>query len=276
MIYEEINLKEIFPMLKYDCILTAYCNSGYVAQPKVRLRRTILLFPAGGYRFVSRRENDPIALKLVGEGINVFTLKYKVVPFEYPYPLIEAYAALAYININADKYFVDREHIGVMGFSAGGHLAASLSCYFRNDEFANELKIDKKIIKLSGCLLGYAVISMEEYSENETRVNITQNRVDLLDFFSIEKHITKDFPPTFIWTTAEDMVVHPINSIDLARELQLNNVLYELHIYPKGYHGLSLANDVVFTSEFDNETLSEYGYNSSWIEHAVHFIKNYM
>ena len=275
MINKVYNLKDYFPMLKYDVNLTTYCVGSWIKKADQRKRRAILLLPAGGYRFVSRRENEPVALRLVAEGINVFSLDYKVAPFEYPYPLVEAYAALAFIRMHADELLTDPDHIGVLGFSAGGHLAASISCYKDYDYYSDYLNVDKKLIDIQGCLLGYPVIS-SEVGDPETITNISQGREELKDYFSIDKHVFKSFPNTFIFVTAEDLTAVPENALRLASALIKHKVLCELHIYPKGFHGLSLSNDVIFDPKEDKETLDECSYNEEWFNQAIHFIKNYM
>ena len=275
MINKVIHLKEYFPMLKYDVKLTTYCVGSWVKQTETRKRKAVLLLPAGGYRFVSRRENEPVALRLVGEGINVFSLDYTVAPFEYPYPLVEAYAALAYIRQHSDELLTDPNHIGVMGFSAGGHLAASISCYKDYNYYSEYLNVDSKLLDIQGCLLGYPVISME-VGDPETILNITQGREELRDYFSIDKHITSSFPKTFIFVTAEDKCAIPENSLRLASSLIKNNVFCEMHIYPKGFHGLSLSNDIIFDPIEDKETLDECLYNEEWFIQAIHFIKEYL
>lgn len=276
MINERVNLKDYYPMLNDDSyILESYCPSNYSEIEINRKRKTIVILPGGAYAYCSDREAEPVALKLLAENINVFVLKYKIAPFKYPHPLIGVYAALAYIRKNADKYNVDSNKIGVMGFSAGGHLAASVSCYYDEDYYANFLHEDKSNLVVNGCFLGYPVILMDEFTHKETKESITQKDAKLTDYFSIEKHVKNNFPKTFIWHTRFDNAVSVLNSINLAKSLTEKGVLYEMHIYPYGDHGQSVADDCVYGIN-NKEYIDNIQYNKQWVNDAIHFIKEYM
>ncbi len=277
MILESIILQEHFPSLKSKATLYAYCPSNYEEFSNGKKRKTIVVFPGGGYKFCSKRESEPVALRLVGENLNVFVLDYSVAPISYPYPLIEAYAALAFIRQNADYYHVDIDHIAVLGFSAGGHLAATTACYCNEIKYAEMIGVTPSMLKVNACLLAYPVISMKEMTHGGSAETITMHmRPDLLDLYSIDDHLDERFPPTYVWTTADDSVVPVKNSLLLMEKLIQNNVLCELHIYPEGNHGLSLANETVYPDSVDQSFIKRIAYNTQWLDNMLHFIKNYL
>ena len=188
--------------------------------------------------------------------------------------MIEVFAALAYIRNHSDKYHVLVNKLSVLGFSAGGHLAASASCYHKEKEYADYLNIDLNEMEINGCLLSYPVISME-YGHEGTKNNITKNDPQLIKKFDLNKHITRDFPKTYIWHTTFDSDVPVKNSLVLAEKLSENKVFYELHIYPMHNHGQSLADSSVYKN-IDDKFIQEIKYNTQWVDNAIHFIKEYI
>ena len=278
MIYEKINLKEHFPALPNNIILESYCPSNFNEWSTYDKRKCVLILPGGGYHFLSDRECEPVALKLNGANIACFVLKYTIFPeIALPTPLIDVYAALAYIRRNADKYHILKDKISVLGFSAGGHLAALSSCYHTSNEYADLLGITLDEMKINGCLLSYPVISMD-FGHQETIDAITKGKPEIKKLLSIDKNITKDFPKTFIWHTTFDTVVKVQNSLALALELEKNKIFFELHIYPMHEHGQSLANDAVYNevNSPSSNFLNEIKYNTQWMENCIHFIKEYI
>ena len=276
MIYEKIELNKHFDKLKSNALLTALCPENCPEIELERLRKCLLILPGGGYNYTSKRESDPIAFKFIAEDIACFILNYSTAPFEYPYPLVDVYAALSYIRKNASKYHVNPDKICVLGFSAGGHLAAITSANHTNTEYADYLGIDVSEMKINGCLLGYPVIA-ESVGHAVSFKNITQDRPELLEKMSVEKHVTIDFPKTFMWHTTFDTTVDVRNSLILANELTKHNIMYELHVYPYGGHGQSLANRTVYGPQaLSDEQIDKHAYNTQWIYQAIHFIKEYI
>ena len=278
MIYEKINLKEHFPSLLNNITLESYCPSNFNEWSTYDKRKCVLILPGGGYHFLSDRESEPVALKLNGANIACFVLKYTIFPeIALPSPLIDVYAALAYIRRNADKYHILKDKISVLGFSAGGHLAAVSSANHTNKEYADLLGITLDEMKINGCLLSYPVISMD-FGHQETIEAITKGKPEIKNLLSVDKNVTKDFPKTFIWHTTFDTVVKVQNSLALALELEKNKIFFELHIYPMHEHGQSLANDAVYNdvNSPSSNFLNEIKYNTQWMENCIHFIKEYI
>lgn len=275
MIYNEIKLKEHFSYINSDATLISYVKSNSKEYCENRKRKTIIVLPGGGYGFLSDREAEPIALRFVSHDINAFVLKYSVHPLTYPYPLIEVLAALVYLNRHAEEYNIDINSISIIGFSAGGHLAASAGIYYKNKELLDLINAKEDEVNISGLVLSYPVISMYEDTHGGSRNALTHNDPKLMEMFSIEKHVTKDFPKTFIWTTVFDTIVPSVNTTMLIHELAKNKITFESHIYPMCDHGLSLADESVFWDDTKKEYIKEAEPIKEWIDKAINFIKSY-
>ena len=186
-------------------------------------RPTILVLPGGGYGFVSDREGEPVARYFNAAGFNCFVLRYTVNQGEacFPAPLYQAAKAVEYIRQNCDEFNVDPSRVFVMGFSAGGHLAAWLSNGCGSD-LAKSLKIDETLSKPNGQVLCYPVITGEKGLANEgSFVNLFgcedfRERSELPDL-SCERMVTKNSPPAFIWQTVDDDIVPSENSLIMVR-----------------------------------------------------------
>lgn len=270
MIHETINLSKEYASLPKGINLISYAPDNYDEFSKGRLRKAVIVLPGGGYVFLSDREAEPIALKLAGEDIAAFILKYSIGSFKYPSPLIEGYAAIDYVRKHADKYHVDVDHIAFMGFSAGGHMAASLGAHHKEEIFAKGLGTDLNNIKPNGLILSYPVITTKHLSHMASALSLTGGDKELLKYYSVEDHVDEDYPKTFIWTTDEDEMVDPQNTIMLMNELHKHKVSLEAHYYPLGNHGASLGNEVVSSEEdIDNGLF----YIQSWIDLAINWVK---
>ena len=277
MIHECINLKEIYPQLNGgdNVLLYSYCLENFKEWSTGRKRKTVLILPGGGYQFVSEREAEPIAVQYLKEDINTFVLSYTVInePAHHPLnPIDEVFAAILYIKRNAERYNVDVDHISVMGFSAGGHLASTVGLFYQDETYSKLLNCNIEDLHISGLLLSYPVITMGEYTHFGSMHLRTGEDKELINKLSTEKHITSNYPPTFIWTTFEDDIVHPFNSTMLVHELIKNNVRVEFHLYPEGHHGLALANEITVSVNNPNQYESVH----TWIEHSIKFIKKYL
>lgn len=276
MIHEVIHLKDHFPMLEFDATLEAYCPDNFGEFSEGRKRRCVIVFPGGGYNFVSEREGEPVALRFLGYDIASFVLKYTVKPqMKHPYPIVEALAAIAFVRHNASKYHIDENKIAVCGFSAGGHLAGTVSEYYWDKDFLDFLKLTEEDTKVNCCILGYPVIS-EIKTHQGTMDNISDGDPKLKEKYSLEKHVTDKFPRTFIWHTTWDNTVPVSNSLVMARALEDKHILFELHVYPALDHGQSLADESVFADNFSKEHLEWMRPNRRWIHDAIAFLKNHI
>jgi len=201
--------------------ITGYVHDLSEELQNVNKRPAILIFPGGGYSMCSDREAEPVALAYMAEGYQAFVLRYSVgqeIPFSESYD--DAVKALNYLKEHGEELHIDIEKIAVAGFSAGGHLAASVATMCD--------------VKPSAMILGYPCIlaSMGKLLKKELP--------------GVNEEVTNKTPPAFIFSTSDDLAVPVTNSLEFADALDQHGVEFELHIYRKGQHGLSLAK--TFTS----------------------------
>ncbi|WML43952.1 alpha/beta hydrolase [Neobacillus sp. PS3-40] len=237
-----------------------------------RKRPTIIICPGGGYEFTSDREAEPIAIRMNAMGFNACVLRYSVRPAVFPTSLEELSMAVALIRKNAEQWHVDKNKVIAAGFSAGGHLAASLGVFWNKSFLAEALGISNEEIKPNGILLSYPVITSGTHAHKGSFAALLGDKYDaLLDEVSLEKQVTDQTPPTFLWHTHTDTTVPVENSFMFAEALMKNKVSLEMHIYPKGVHGLSLG--IEETKKRDNE-LTLQPEVANWIEMAGVWIRN--
>ena len=247
----EINLKEKYSFLGSDDrnpTLTCYLPRNLIEMGRENeMRPTILVCPGGGYAGCSEREAEPIALKFLNWGFNVVILRYSCAPHRYPTQLREVAAAFEEIYKNAGEWHCDTQKIGIIGFSAGGHLSAHYSNAYNCDAVREVFPESKKP---NFAILAYPVISADEtFAPKGSFINLLGSYPEGDDVakYSCEKLVTPNTPPTFIWHTTEDQAVPVKNSLVYATALADNGVPFSLHVYPYGVHGLStvdyLTND---------------------------------
>ena len=228
-----------------NAILTEYIleNSKEINPEKVR--PAVVVCPGGGYEFVSDREKEQIALKFLGNGYSAFVLTYSVAPAKYPTQLLEVSNATAYIRRNAKEYNIDKNKILVCGFSAGGHLAASLATLWDDEIITQNSDIKYGENRPNGVILAYPVITYGEKMHKGSFDSLIGGLDESLKTkMSLEKQVSKNTPPAFIWHTFNDTVVPVENSLLFATALREHNIPFELHIFPNGEHGLSLCNNI--------------------------------
>ncbi len=235
---------------------------------KDRMRPIIIICPGGGYQSISDRESEPIALHFNSMGYHSCVLRYSVKPTEYPIALLQLASTISYIRERDKEWNIDHNKIIVCGFSAGGHLAANLGTMW-NDPFLSEaIGVSKEQIKPNGMILSYPVITSGKFGHKESFANLLGSQYDeMVERLSLEKCVDINTVPAFIWHTVSDEIVPVENSLLLAEAMQKINIPFELHIYPKGRHGLSLA-----TEETGDFAIQEECQN--WITMAGTWIKN--
>lgn len=221
-------------------------------------RPAVVICPGGAYMGTSDREAEPVALRFLAQGYHAFVLRYSV-QTRFPQPMLDLAKALLLVRANADEWLVDPGQVTVCGFSAGGHLAASVGVLWNEPMLLEPLGTSPAQIRPDALILGYPVIDLE-LTDNEPFVydpalppGRLQDVVNamvlgepsraLLDRYRADLHVTAATPPTFIWHTAEDTLVFPHNALRFATALADHKVPFELHIFGSGEHGLALADE---------------------------------
>lgn len=231
-------------MSKENVTLTAYIHDKSSELSNGNQRPAILIFPGGGYFMCSDREAEPVALAYMAEGYQAFVLRYSVgkdTPFQDSYD--DALEAFAYLKDKGNELGINTDKIAVAGFSAGGHLAASLAAISEG--------------KPSAMVLGYPVI-LDEMGSGIKK-----------DIPSVPDYVTKQTPPSYIFTTSTDELVPIRNSLKMAEALDCNGIPFELHIFPNGQHGLSLAKAITSDGKPGMVNLTV----EQWFQESIDFLK---
>lgn len=222
----------------------------FLPSKKFRTGRAVIICPGGGYGGLSYdSEGTDIAKWLNTKGITAFVLKSRLpnsksVVTSYKAPLQDAQRAMRLVRQNAEKWGVNKDQIGIMGFSAGGHLASTLGTHYNeNQDFFTD-DIDSLSARPDFMVLMYPVITMgPTYAHQGSKNNLLGHNPDqtLVDLFSNEKQVDKNTPPTFLVHTTDDKSVPVMNSILFYKALTEEGIYAEMHIYPEGGHGYGLA-----------------------------------
>ena len=266
MLHKKIELRESGSFGAYATTYLIENNS----EIKNRRRPVVIICPGGAYMSISDREGEPIALRFLSEGYHAIVLHYSVYPnATYPTALLELGRVVSMLREKSDEWLIDKDKIILMGFSAGGHLAASYSCFW-NGDVAELLSCDRDILKPNGLILSYPVITSGEYASRYSFTNLLGDKYDeLIEKMSLEYRVNPHNPPTFIWHTKTDEAVPYQNSELFAKALKENNVPIELQLYPEGMHGLALANEV--TAIDDSQIVPSC---QDWVIRALCWLKN--
>jgi len=207
----------------------------------------VVVCPGGGYAMRAEHEGEPIALWLNSLGISAFVLRYRVSPYRHPSPLHDVQRAIRTVRSRAREWGFDRGRIGVLGFSAGGHLAATAATlYDRGLGDAAGDAVDRESSRPDAAILCYPVITLAEPHVHEGSRSLLLGEAPdatLLERLSPEKQVTADTPPVFLWHTSDDDVVPVENSLLFAAALSRAGVPFDLHVYERGRHGLGLADE---------------------------------
>jgi len=249
MTHAVIHLAERFPQLAQngcDPKLAVYLPDNMTDMGRGDQKRPCLLVcPGGGYRGVSQREGEPIALHFLPYGYNVFVLWYSVSPNRFPTQLREVAGAMEVIYEYAEAWHCDTEKIAIMGFSAGGHLAAHYSNAY---DWAEVRELFPQSKPVNAALLCYPVITAEL---KHTHIGSFRNLLGKEELtqeeqlrFSCNRMVTERTPPTFLWHTRRDQMVPVMNTLLYGQALAENDVPFAVHIYPEGVHGLATVDSV--------------------------------
>ena len=209
----------------------------------------IIICPGGGYGHLAMDyEGHQVAQWLNSIGITGFVLKYRHrgTGYAHPAPLQDAQRAIRTVRFHAKQWNIDPNRIGILGFSAGGHLASTAGTHFDKGSPNAKDPVETASCRPDFMILVYPVITMTELNaEKGSRKNLLGKNPEnsLIDFLSSEKQVTSQTPPTFLVHGNDDKIVHPQNSILFYQALKNANVPAEIHIYEHGKHGFGLTRD---------------------------------
>lgn len=205
-----------------------------------------IICPGGGYeRVCFSGEGNPVMNYMEAKGYVTFVLKYRTAPDRYPAPQEDLALALHYVRKHAGEYGVDIRDVMLMGFSAGGHLCASMGCLYK--DIAQFIKaetsedIAPEDIRPDKLCLGYPVITFGKECHEGSFQALTGGDESIRQLLSVETRITNNYPATFLWTCEDDDCVPPSNAVRMADALKEAGVPHKLCTYPTGGHGCNLA-----------------------------------
>jgi acetyl esterase/lipase len=246
-------------------------------------RPAVIICPGGGYLFTSDREAEPVALRFLAHGYHAFVLRYSV-ETRFPQPMHDLAKAISIVREKAEEWLVDVDRLAVCGFSAGGHLAASLGVMWHEPWLSQPLGMTSEQLRPHALILGYPVIDLDLIDNTpipsgpegtlapprDLIVSTVLGEPDsaLKERYRLDLHVSSSTPPTFLWHTADDQLIPALNSLHFAAALAEHKVPYEVHIFQSGVHGLSLADE---TTDADGTMI-----NPSvqvWIDLALSWLK---
>lgn len=202
----------------------------------------VLILPGGGYSHRAHHEGDPVAEKFNAMGYHAFVLQYRVAPYRYPAPQKDVVRAVKLILSHKQDWYLDK--LAVLGFSAGGHLAASSAMLADKIDAAENDKIDAVPAKVDAMILCYPVIALTgRFGHLGSGYNLCgqDSAVELRRTLDMHEAVSENTPPAFLWHTATDQTVDVANSVEFAQKMWQCGNTCELHIFPKGPHGRGLG-----------------------------------
>jgi acetyl esterase/lipase len=210
----------------------------------------VIVCPGGGYAHRAPHEGGDVAEWLNSIGISAAVLRYRVAPYREPSPQLDALRAIRYVRWKTDEWNIDPERIGILGFSAGGHLACMASNSgddgsTAGDAAAKADPIERMSSRVAAAILCYPVVTMGTYTHQGSKLNLLGESPseELVARYSGELLVNGQTPPTFLWFTADDASVPVENALHYALALRRHQVPHELHVFESGKHGIGLAPD---------------------------------
>lgn len=268
MIHKKINLYEGKEHPYMDTyILNRICDGAGTVYDKPR--GAVVIVPGGGYAITSEREAEPIAMKFAAAGYHTFVVWYRTKPEKHTDPLEDLARAVATVRAHAQEWHLNPDDITTCGFSAGAHLAAMLGVFWDKPFLAELVGMDRECFRPNKQILCYPVISSGKFAHVGSFENLTGGDVSLYESLSLEKQVGENTPQTFLWHTAEDAAVPVENSLLFAAALSEYKIPFELHIFPKGPHGLSVAEEC--TSGGNPDLISPVC--AQWVSLAAQWLK---
>ena len=249
--------------------LSLYLLKAQADMPAQMEKPMVIICPGGGYRYKSVREAEPIAMRFLAAGMHAAVLQYSTEPSRYPTAVLELAWCVRQCRENAAQWHIRPNAVYVAGFSAGGHVACTLSTLWQEELFGRVLG-DGASIRPDGQILSYPVVTMGEFAHAGSRENLlgADAPQEMIEALSLEKRVTADTAPAFIWHTVEDGSVPVENSMQYAMALRRSGVPFELHLYERGGHGLAACDATTATKP--EQIVPD---NAGWFDLAIRFIR---
>ena len=209
----------------------------------------MIICPGGAYVYKAYHEGAPVAQWLNSIGISAFVLDYRTQPYQFPCPLLDVQRAIRLIRYHSGEWGIDPDRIGLLGFSAGGHLTAMASTHFDEGNPDAEDKIDRMSCRPDIQILCYPAISFMNWNNNTLTGELTD---ELRITLSGERNVRDNTPPAFMWITRTDEMVSYRPLFDYANALYDHAVPFELHIFNEGRHGLGMAEEFPVIGQWVN------------------------
>ena len=221
----------------------------------------VIVCPGGAYGGLTAYEGEPIARALNAGGISAFVLRYRLAPYHYPVQLWDVQRAIRVVRARAAAFGIEPDKIGVLGFSAGGHLAGMAATMHEDPDatIENGDAADAISCRPDAAVLCYPVTSLIESCTSEGSCRNLTGYADAPE--NVRRHLSVDLrvsdttPPVFLWQTAADAGVPVENSLLFARAMHAHQRPFSLHVYPHGQHGLGLAEDTPLACGWMDETI---------------------
>jgi len=239
----------------------------YYPAPGKATGAAMIVCPGGSYAMLAKHEGEGYAVWLNEQGITAFVLQYRLGSHGYRHPtmMLDGQRAIRYVRAHAAEWHLDPKRIGIIGSSAGGHLASTCLTHFDEGKPDAADPIDRVSCRPDLGVLCYPVISMGENTHGGSRKNLLGETpsAELIENLSNEKQVTPQTPPTFLFHTVADAAVKVENTLDFAAALRRNGVPFSLHVYPNGGHGMGLG---------DRDGHIEHRH--AWTRECAHWLKD--
>lgn len=229
-------------------------------------RPCVVVFPGGGYEMLSEREAEPVAMKYYAAGYQTFVLYYSVGKMASELrPLADGALTLMAVREHSAEWHVRPDQIAVLGFSAGGHAAGSVGTLWDCPQLKEKIDTKNGLGRPDAMILCYAVLTAGTFAHMGSVKNVCGGKPtpEQIEFFSLEKQVTEQTPPTFLWHTAADNCVPVENTLLFASALSAHKVPFECHIFQNGVHGMSLCS---------REVGSENRHNAAWMQLSIEWL----
>ena len=205
-------------------------------------RGALIICPGGAYRMKAPHDGQPVAELFAQAGFNTFVLEYRVAPYRYPAPLLDAQRAIRMIRANAVPWHISPQHIAILGFSAGGALAGEAATHYDFGNPNSPDPIERVSCRPDAFLPCFGVLSFGKYTHKPSAENLLGKPYGELTQQEIQDHsaellVNHNTPPCFLWHTAEDASVPVENSLLMAESLSAHHIPFSLHVFPFGSHG---------------------------------------